>query len=302
MSRANRRRHFSKKHPASIGRSHSPQARADPAAEWERLRHVAADQAAALLSAEEPIFAECAALAATLVHILPAAERAGVASADRHEDMLLRQHIPRLAERGMLTMLVATASVTSGAVRRAASAAADRLIGAGAIVPEWARGLRDPVTVGECLAVTSAEGDVLELMCTLGRSGYSQAVQIGVDEVRCGAALGVCFGIETRVPSLLRARQQVDAFLGKTSTISVIDPAEFRRLAQAALDARAVHDQAVSLGALHEMAFDATFDDLEPGYGLLAALLRSRLRGFPAPAAAAPPHRPGKMCPVAVKS
>ena len=298
MSHGNRRRHFSKKHPASIGRSHRPRARADPASDWERIRRAAGDQAAALLCAEEPIFAECAAIAAALIHMVPAAASQGLVAADRHEDMLIQEHIPRLAARGMLTMLLATASVTGGAVRRAALDASDRMIEAGAVVPEWARGLREPFTVGECLTVTNAEGDLLELICTLVRSGYAQAVQVSIDEHRCGAALGVCFGIETRLPSLLRARLQVDAFLGRTSTISPVDPAEFRRLAQAALEARAVHERDRSLAAMHELAFE---NDPEPGYLLLATLLQSRLRDFPAPAVEAPPHRPGWLCPTTVR-
>jgi hypothetical protein len=124
------------------------------------------------------------------------------------------------------------------------------------------------------------------LQVTFDRSGDSHGFFLQIDHTDCDAAADIILfpgEMLDEVSEMLVANGR-DA--GVPLTVEEVDPAEFRRLAERALDARAVHDDEED-----DLGIDDVSDDEDgPGYHTLAALLRARLRTLPEPSRPPAPH------------
>jgi len=233
-------------------------------------------EAAELFAVEDPFEAELfgAALMGT----------AGLAGEAFTEEL-----VPALVAAKSLTALLAIEAVGGPT---ATGGAAGPLLAAGVPAPAWLGSLSEPVTAGVCRRYADPAGEASMLQCTFDRSGRSHGFFIEVDHTDCGAAADlILFPGEmlTEVSDMLLANGR-DA--GVRLVVEDLDPAEFRRQAERALDARAVHDDEDDLGIE-----DVSDEEDGLGYHSLAALLRARLRVLPEPARPPAPHgaddRPG---------
>ena len=197
--------------------------------------------------------------------------------------------VPALAQQATpesLAALLALAAIDGG---RAAADAARRLAKAAVPAPAWASELREPLQVGPCLRFVDAEGKASMLLCTFERAGRSHGFVIEVDHTDCDAADRLML-----IPGEARD-EVVDSIVGQARSAGVrineetLDPAEFRWQVERALDARALHDEQDGGPDLDE-EFD---EEAGPGYPVLAALLRARLRALPEPSRPQAPHGDG---------
>ncbi|SCG63701.1 pRiA4b ORF-3-like protein [Micromonospora siamensis] len=173
-------------------------------------------------------------------------------------------------------MLSALGSVADGEAGRAASAAARRLAEAGVGAPPWLAELDAPVTVDQRFRYTDAEGFNLLLTGRFRRAGRSHVAVVVIDDCDCGAARDILLvdadGWDAARNALLSEMRAG----GVDVTERKLQPAGFRRAVEAALDNYADHDE--DLGGP-----GGPPEEEGPGTAALALLLRSWLRGLPAP-------------------
>lgn len=234
----------------------------------------------ALLEVEEPLEAE---LSGAL--FVSASERGSEAGLN----FLLDELVPALEETGAagaLAMLRAIASV-AGEDAEAVSAAADRVGASGLAEPRWAAALREPVQAVDFRMMTEPDGVDLVLACSFRRAGSSDAFLMTVDMVDCGAAVLLHLLDGERLREALEALRIGGLTQGIEYTEHELDPAEFRWQAEVALDARAVHDENLTLEQLAENEPD---DGESLPFDLLATLLRTRLAALPVSSRPKPPH------------
>lgn len=173
-------------------------------------------------------------------------------------------------------MLAGIASVSEGAVSRAATEAARRLADAGVSAPPWVAELDAAVAIQECRRFADPAGGTFILAGRFQRAGRSHVVVVYVDELDCGAARDILL-IDADRWGVAR-----DALLSELHAGGVdvaeeeVRPADFRRAVEEALDARADHDR-------DSEVLDEILEEDGPGYGALALLLRSRMRALPKP-------------------
>jgi len=209
---------------------------------------------------------------------------------------------PRAA--GMLAVL---ATLGEGPIGEAATAGLDRLRACGVAAPEWMAALSAPVSARDCVELCE-DDQTLVLAARFDRAGAGHAVMILVDPQDCGEAAEImlldCADLTEALAKLHRAAKRDKVRL----TTTVIDPAEFRWRAEAAMDARDYHDRddqddpfdSDDIADVDDLFDDAGFfddDDLDdedgPGYRALAPLLRARLRALPLSTKPKPPHGEG---------
>ncbi|MGH3903482.1 MAG: plasmid pRiA4b ORF-3 family protein [Pseudonocardiaceae bacterium] len=234
-----------------------------------------------LIGSEDPLDAETAGAA-----FLSIGEVAGEA----FEEALVGGFIPEFEARAStdaVAMLLAIGSVTDGGVRKAAAAAADRLVETGIPRPGWAAELGEPVTLSECWRLIDSQGTASMLACLFQRAGRSHTVVVSVDHLDCGAADEILL---FHVDQLARALEMIQAE-GRDSGLDItkeaLDPAELRWQVETALDARAVHDRDERALGADDVPVD---EDDEPDYRALAVLLRVRMNALPVPSKPPAPH------------
>ena len=248
----------------------------DPLGLMDQLLVAAAD----LDDSEDPLDAEF--IGAAFMSI-------GARDEPRFRQALIDGFIPEFEARASsaaLSMLLAIDSVAEGRAGAAASAAADRLVRAGVPAPPWAAELRAPVTVGDCRRLIDSEETASILACSFHRQGRSHAVVIGVDHEDCGAADVIYLLDSDRLPDALETVRAIGRDDGREIRTETVDPAEFRWQVEQALDARAVHDSALSDEEMAELAFDQD----GPGYPALAVLVRARMQALPKSGRPPAPH------------
>ncbi|MCA2216978.1 plasmid pRiA4b ORF-3 family protein [Jidongwangia harbinensis] len=162
--------------------------------------------------------------------------------------------------------------------------AARQLLADGVPAPAWASELSEPVTVGMCRRYADPAGGASMLLCSFERSGRTHAFLVHVDHLDCDAAADVTLfpgEVLDRLTTMIEADSRR---IGAPLVAEDLNPDEFRRQAERALDARAVHDQETG----------PDLDDLDdpdgPGYHPVAALLRARLAVLPRPTRPSDPH------------
>ena len=197
--------------------------------------------------------------------------------------------IPAIEARGndaaviVLTAIGAAAVGGPEPVRRAATAAADRLAAGGHPVPAWSRQLAQPLDAGPFMRLCDPVGTASVLVGSFRRAGHEHAVMIFVNHENCGAADDIALLDAAHLPDAvedLRAGARRD---GVTIRTQALDAPTFRWYVEQAMDARAVHD------AEDDNQGQAPTDLLDedgPGYPVLAVLVRTRLAALP------PPRRP----------
>ena len=237
--------------------------------------------AAELLEADDPLEVELFGAA-----LLSAGDLAGVGFADA----LSAEIVPAVAEFATpesLAVLVAIDAVAGG---RVATDAMERLVAAGVPVPAWNDELREPVRFGQCRRFADTDGSASILVCSFDRAGRSHGFVVHIDHVDCDAAVDIALFPAEMQDEILDRIQADGRRAGLAITTEVLDPAEFRWQVERALDARAVHDREDDDPDLVE-----ELDDEDgPGYHLLAALLRSRMRALPEPTRPPAPHGTGE--------
>jgi hypothetical protein len=232
--------------------------------------------AADVVGSDDPLEAEC--MGAAFVSI-------GASVGAEFEEALVGGFIPEFEARASteaLAMLLAVGSVVGGRAGKEAAVAADRLVEAGVTRPGWAAGLTEPVTVGECWRLGDSSGLASMLACSFHRAGHAHALVLSVDHTDCGAADDILLLDAGQLGDMVEMARSSGADVGAET----LDAAEFRWQVEKALDARAVHDGALSDDEMNELLAD----DDGPGYPALAVLLRARMNALPAPAKPAAAH------------
>ena len=236
--------------------------------------------AADLLKADDPLDAELFGAA-----FLSAGDLAGEGFAEALSDGIVPA-VAELATPESLAVLLALDAVDGGL---AAADAIGLLVNAGVPVPAWTSELREPVQVGECRRFVEPDGSTSTLVCSFDRAGRSHGFVIHVDHTDCDAAADIVLFPAGILDEVLDSIRVDGRRAGLAITAEVLDPAEFRWQVERALDARAVHDREVDGPELAE-----ELDDEDgPGYHLLAALLRARMRALPEPSRPPAPHGAG---------
>jgi hypothetical protein len=247
----------------------------DPAAYLDELTADASE----LLDAADPLEAEL--FGATVV---AAGQLVGEGAPGRLPDSIVPA-LTRSSTPESVAVLLAIDAVGGDA---GAGEAARRLIETGIAGPGWAGELSAPMTAEICRRYADPVGEVSMLLGGFSRAGRSHGFILEVDHADCDAAVYI-----TLVPGDL-LDQAADVIMaearetGVTLLATDLEPGEFRRQVERALDARAVHD----LDAV-PVAVPGADDDIELSYRWLAVLLRSRMRAFPGPARPAAPHGSG---------
>ncbi|SDH62019.1 pRiA4b ORF-3-like protein [Actinokineospora alba] len=235
-----------------------------------------------LFDAEDPIDAELFGAGMTAV---------GGADPVAFGEALVEGLIPDIEARsgaGAVALLAALGSVSDEPVTRAAWLAADRLIESGSPKPGWVDDLRAPVTATECWVFEPGEGDTV-LAALFRRAGRSHGVVIAVDEFDCGEASEIFLVDGEGIPRML-------AMIESEHSREPLDSAEFRWRVEAALDARAVHDEEDAAAGKEPVEINED----GPPYAVLAAIVRARMKALPAPDKPKPPHSeadPGPVMP-----
>jgi hypothetical protein len=234
--------------------------------------------AAELLSADDPLDVELFGAA-----FISAGELAGEGFAEALAGGIVPA-VAQFASQESLVVLLALAALEDGP---ASATAAERLVQAGVPAPSWAAELSEPVRIGQCRRLAYSDGDASILGCSFDRAGRTHGFVIHIDHIDCDAAVDIAL-FPAEVLDEVFESIEVDARrVGLTTHTEVLDPAEFRWQVERSIDARAVHDQEESDGP--ELADELDEDD-GPGYHLLAALLRARMRSLPEPSRPPAPH------------
>jgi hypothetical protein len=236
--------------------------------------------AAHLTESEDPLDAEL--VGATWLSI-------GARAGESFEEALIGGFIPEFEARAnseALALLLAIGSVADDRAGKEASAAAGRLVEAGVPRPGWAAELGEPVTVADRFRLSDPQGAASILACSFHRAGRSHAVMINVDHQDCGAASAIVLFDADQLPEALQGMRSIGTDDGVDITTAALDAAEFRWQVENALDARAVHDSALSVEEIDGTAIDED----GPVYPALAVLMRARMNALPTPNKPAAPH------------
>lgn len=205
----------------------------------------------------------------------------GAALGDDFDQPLRDLFVPTFEAQGTpeaRAMLAGLGSVADGEVSRAATEAARRLADAGVGAPPWLAELDAPITVEECIRFADPEGFTFLLAGRFQRAGRSHVVGVALDDCDCGGAGEILLIDADQWPEAREALLSDLRAGGADVTQEKLRPADFRRAVEGALDARAEHDR------FDPEALDELVDEDGPSYGVLAVLLRSRIRALPAPA------------------
>lgn len=255
-------------------------------------------QGTELLRAEDPLDAEMLAAMLLAASPDPVEEFTAVVATDV---------VPALAsvERtAALALLLAIGAVLPEPAGSAAATAARHLAAAGVPEPAWASELDEPVVAGDCWELTDPFGTGAVLACEFRRGSRSHGAVATVDNLNCGAADQLSLLDGGELAGALRELVEESAAEGLALEMTRVEPATSRWKLQAALDARAVHDQEdtgldIDLEDIQGVeVIDNDVDDFfdedgAPSYALLASLLRARITTLPKPTEAPPPHRAG---------
>jgi hypothetical protein len=146
------------------------------------------------------------------------------------------------------------------------------------------------VTVTDCWHIIDTQGTASLLACSFHRAGRSHAVVMSVDHLDCGAASGIVLLGADQLPETLEMMRAGARDGGCEIQQEALDPAELRWQVEAALDARAVHDNDA-----RELGLDAgpVDEDGLPDYRALAVLLRARMNAVPGSSKPTAPHGAG---------
>jgi Plasmid pRiA4b ORF-3-like protein len=233
-----------------------------------------------LLKADDPLDAELFGAA-----FLSAGDLAGEGFAEVLSDGIVPA-VAQLPTPDSLAVLLALDAVGGGL---AAPDAIGRLMNAGVPAPQWTDELREPVRAGQCRRFVDADGSASVLVSSFDRAGRSHGFVIHVDHTDCDAAADIVLFPAETLDEVLDTIRADGRRAGLAITEEVLDPAEFRWQVERALDARAVHDREADGPELAE----ELGDEDGPGYHVLAALLRARMRALPEPSRPPGPHGAG---------
>ena len=130
------------------------------------------------------------------------------------------------------------------------------------------------------MRLSDAQGTASMLACSFHRAGRSRAVVISVDHQDCDAAGDIVLLDVDELPEALQMMRAIGRDDGLEITTEALDAAEFRWQLEKALDARAVHDNALSV----EETVGTPIDEDGSVYPALAVLVRARMNALPLPA------------------
>ena len=225
---------------------------------------------------EEPDDAFAAELLASTMHMLGESD-------DEFDKVLLDDIIPSLeagATVGAQAVLLALGTMTAEGVGPAASTAADRQLAAGVPRPGWVTELGQTPRLDACWQLTAAD-DMAIVIGKFLRGELSQTFVLINDLVNEGAAEDLALmdsqdvdeGIEK-----MRAAARAD---GIDLIVESLDPAEYRRRVETALDIRA--DQELGYPAFEQISLDDEPEDEPDGppFEVLETLLRTRISTLP---------------------
>jgi len=188
----------------------------------------------------------------------------------------------KLSEPGALAFLRCIAVLTPEPVRSLAREAAQELVSAGVDAPAWVSELEKPLTAGEFVRWSDADGAGHTLFGSFDRAGRSDGFLVFVDDENCGAAYDLAPFVGE---GLTEARQLTDE--QEPADAEPMTAEDFRWQVQAALDARMVHDRgARELG----IEWDEPEDEDSIPHEVVDVVVRARLEALPLSVKMLPVH------------
>lgn len=220
--------------------------------------------------------------------------------------ILAEQLVPALAgwpSEETLTLLYGIARLAPEPAGSAATAAAASVVAQGIPEPGWSAELAEPVTADDCVEMLDPDGDTVVLGCAFRRAGRGHGLLVRLAPMDCGAAEDAMLLEDGELDVALGQLVEANAADGVALRTRTLEPAALRWKLEAAMDARAVHEDmtgdAESLDAPEDLDDPGDLDDPDdleddegevPDYAALVPLLRARLRDLPEPAWPAPEH------------
>lgn len=187
-----------------------------------------------------------------------------------------------------LAALATLAMLAEGEAGAAAARAAARMWRAGIVPPDWFEELDRALVVDECLVVHRELDATAVVLCSFSRAGRRHAFAVVIRDGQDGAAEAIAPLPEEVLGSRLAdlVAQLVPADELDTVVLERVEPAETRRLLEAAAARRALIDARLDLGARFDQWDEeaVTANVLgAPPYPTMIAALRSRIEALPAP-------------------
>lgn len=154
-----------------------------------------------------------------------------------------------------------------------------------------------PLAARRCLSLDDEDGDTWALACEFARGSDRHAFALAVEPSGCREAVELAVAAPEEIAEMLELTRRDAAGQGFAVTEVELDQAEFRWRAEAALDARGVHDAesglAGSAGDPGARGWPSDLlDDDGPAYHALEPIFRARLRSLPRPNKPKPVHGP----------
>jgi len=225
-------------------------------------------------------------------------------------------------------LMRAVAELSEGPAREAALAAFEAAAATTA-PPAWAACLAQPLTPVRCVSLDDQDGDSWALGCEFERARDRHSFALAIEPSGCREAADLAIGGAEEIAHKIGIVRQNAAKQGCLLTETELDPAEFRWRAEAAMDARDVHDASSRaifgadgrrtdqvgqgdeprekdlsmLPGAEDWGKDADsgpggwpgelLDEDGPGYYALVPVFRARLRALPEPGKPQPRHGSG---------
>jgi len=209
----------------------------------------------------------------------------GYGESEDYREVFARLFIDKaqeLATPGAVAFLRSVAVLIPDPVRALATDAADGLVSAGVVAPEWVGELGEPVTAGEFVRWPDADGTGATLFGSFDRAGRTDGFLVFVDDENCGAAYDLAPFVGEGLAESRRLTDEQEPAEAEPMT-----GGDFRWLVQAALDARMVHDRgALELG----IEWDEPEDEDSIPHEVVEVVARARLDILPLPAKPLPVH------------
>ncbi|WP_194911132.1 plasmid pRiA4b ORF-3 family protein [Catenulispora rubra] len=202
---------------------------------------------------------------------------------------MLRQRATPEAAAVMCTI----GALGGGRIEQAAEVELGRLAAAGIQPPAWVEALRSPVTARDLRAYEDPDGSTLLLAGHLSRAGTDAGLVMAADPENCGALEDVWVVEGDTFADVLARMRSLGQRTGAPLAEVTLDAAEWRWQAEAAMDARAVHDAADAADAddvadMFEELSNADGDG--PGWRAMEAMLRFWIGQLPDSGKPKPPH------------
>ncbi|WP_323747516.1 plasmid pRiA4b ORF-3 family protein [Catenulispora rubra] len=199
--------------------------------------------------------------------------------------MLRRRGTPQAA-----AVMCTIGALGGGEIEQSVEAELERLAADGIRPPAWVHALQSPVTAGDLRAYEDPDGSTWLLAGRLSRAGTKAGIVLAVDPEDCGALEDVWMVEGDAFVDVLARMRSLGQRTGAPLAEVTLDAMEWRWRAEAAMDAREVHDadDADDVVDVFEELSNAEGDG--PGWRAMAAMLRFWIGQLPESGKPKPPH------------